>query len=213
MRLKVELIVLTRFSFLQAPAGRKQGRFLVWRDYLCTCQLCKARRCIENAPYVISVCRGATRVISTCWQIGPVIGQAHMPFWTNITALRLHSHRTPRCTLFSRLLSPIVPFHSLFSSFLRSLPTENRFGTHAGLVLHAVLCHTRQQTRKSNFHRETYYQPSREYDVPRRNKREWHGSHCRSHTIESADSACGNSPIVPTGQRNARFGASLLFFH
>ena len=80
---------------------------------------------------------GATREISTCWQIGPAIGQAHMPFRTDIPALRLHSHRTTRCTLFSRLLSPrsspIVPFHSLFSSLLRSsLPTENKFGTHAG---------------------------------------------------------------------------------
>ena len=97
---------------------------------------------------------------------------------------------------------------SLFASDRKQIRDTRRS------VLHAVLCHTRQQARKSNFHRETYYQPSREYDVPRRNTREWHGSHCRSHhSIESADSACGNSPIVPTGQRNARFGASLLFFY
>lgn len=113
---------------------------------------------------------------------------------------------------------PVLPYFRAFSlpvrrsSFhfiLSFLPSFARFRKQIRdtrrSVLHAVLCHTRQQARKSNFHRETYYQPSREYDVPRRNTREWHGSHCRSHSIESADFACGNSPIVPTWTKERWF--------
>lgn len=79
------------------------------------CERCKARRCIENGMYVISVC--PTREISTWSWIEPTIGLAHMRFRSDIQ-FRLHSHRG--CTLFSRLLFPlsslILPFLSLLLS-------------------------------------------------------------------------------------------------
>lgn len=79
-----------------------------------------------------------------------------------------HSHRSS--TPFSHLLSlpflPLRSFHFLLSFFL---PPSSSFwpktdsghgsSTTAGrpFCMPRVPCHTRQQARKSNFHRETYY--------------------------------------------------------
>lgn len=86
---------------------------------------------------------------------------------------------------------PSIPFSPSFSLLL-PLPTENKFGTRRS-VLHAVPCHTREQTRKSNFHRRTYYQLSREYDVPRETPGS--GTVIVEATIERADSGRGNTPL------------------
>lgn len=115
------------------------------------------------------MCIGNTRYVISVWpaqnidMFEPTICLAHMRFRSDMPTFRLHSHRG--CTLFPcpRLPSSSFDFFSVLS---RLASDRNRFGTRWS-VLHAVPCHTRERTRKSNFHRETYYRSSREYDVLR----------------------------------------------